>query len=154
MAGIQGGVIYVQEYERAGWFAELNILFHGVSGQVVIIDEDSLRVDNFIYDGGGLSGGVYFHLGESDTQTDFESRLLVGLVLVGSSYDGTGEPLFFDLPGENTLDPYKAISVWCVDAKANFGSGAFVVPEPATVSLLAIAWVALFSRRCRRSTQK
>ena len=150
LAAVQGGVIYAQDtYPRAGWFTELSTMFHDVSGTVVIIDEDSLRVDNFSYDGGGLPGGVYFYLGESDTQTAFESGLLAGENLFGTSYDGTGDPLSFDLPSGTTLDPYDAISVWCVDARVNFGSGTFIAPEPATLSLLAVACVALLGRRQR-----
>ena len=148
LAAVQGGVIYAQDsYPRAGWFAELSNLFHDVSGTVVIIDEDSLRVEDFTYDGGGLPGGAYFYLGESDTQSAFDSGLLVGENLFGTSFDGTGDPLFFDLPGGTTLDPYDAISVWCVDARVSFGSGTFVAPEPATFVLMAAAGVTLLDRR-------
>ena len=39
--------------------------------------------------------------------------------------------MILHLPGSDTLDGYTAISVWCVTAGANFGSGTFIEPDPA-----------------------
>ncbi len=149
-AALHGGVINAQgSYPRAGWQAELNMVAHGVSGTATIVDEDTFQVDNFTYDGGGLAGGVYFYLGASDSQSAFEAGLLAGPDLLGTSYDGTGGPLEINLPGATTLDGYNAVSVWCVDANFNFGSGTFVVPEPATFWLLTFGSVVLLTRRSR-----
>lgn len=73
--------------------------------------------------------------------------LLAGMNLDGMVFDGTGPPLVIDLPGANTLDGFNAISVWCASAGANFGSGTFVVPEPATFWMLMLAGLGLFGRR-------
>ncbi len=108
---------------RVGWRAELNGNFHGVGGTVTIVDDDTVQVDSFTYDGGGIS--VYFYLGESDSTASFVSGLPIGPQLVGTAYDGSQPPLLIDLPVGETLEGWHAISVWCVTARANFGSGSF-----------------------------
>jgi hypothetical protein len=108
---------------KVGWRTELSQVAHNVSGTVTIVDDDTVRFDDFTYDGGGIS--VYFYLGESDTIGSFISGLPFGPQLFGSSYDGSQPPLFIDLPDGETLEGRQAISVWCVTAKASFGSGTF-----------------------------
>jgi len=137
----------VVPYPRAGWQAEFNTIAHNVSGTVTIIDQDTFQVDDFTYDGGGLPGGVNFYLGTSDSHLAFTSGLLTGPNLVGTSYNGSGGPLVIDLPGAAILDSYDAISVWCVDASVNFGSGTFQdVPEPATFFLFTFGGIVLLTR--------
>lgn len=61
-----------------------------------------------------------------------------------------------ELPAGNTLDGYNAISLWCLPAQANFGSGTFAVPEPVSAGLLplcAITLVGLSLRRPRRAAE-
>lgn len=108
---------------QVGWRTELSTIAHGVSGSVTIVDEDTVRVDDFTYDGGGIV--VYFYLGESNTGASFGSGLSIGPQLRGTSFDGTQDPLMIDLPEGETLEGWNAISVWCVTAGANFGSGLF-----------------------------
>ena len=109
---------------KIGWTAELSTLSHEVSGSVTIVDEDTVRVDDFTYDGGGIV--VKFYLGSSDTQPAFINGLPIGDDLFGTSYDGTQEAFTVDLPQGETLEGFNAISVWCVAAGANFGSGTFM----------------------------
>ena len=115
---------------RAGWQADLTYTFsptfHNVSGIVTIIDSDTFRVDNFNYDSTGIV--VYFYLGVDDT-----NGALAGGLSVGPRLD-TGIPyvnatMTIDLPPGETLYDYNTISVWCVPAGANFGSGVFF-PQP------------------------
>ncbi|QEG34832.1 DM13 domain-containing protein [Bythopirellula goksoeyrii] len=108
---------------QIGWQAQLSELAHDVSGTVTILDEDSIQVDNFTYDGGGIV--VKFYLGTEDSQSAFTMGTPIGFDLFGTSYDGTQAPLIYDLPTGNTLEGLNAISVWCVAANANFGSGTF-----------------------------
>jgi len=115
---------------QIGWEAELNTMSHNVSGTVSILDEDTLQFDDFTYDGGGLS--VYFYLGTADENPAFSTGLQIGPQLVGPAFDGTQEPFFVDLPANQILEGWNAISVWCVTAGVNFGSGSFAaVFEPA-----------------------
>lgn len=109
-----------------GWQAELNRIYHNVGGTVTIVDDNTLKFDNFTFDGAGLD--VRFYLGTSDTQTAFASGLPIGPQLLGMSYDGSQPPFVVDMPPNQTLEGWHAISVWCVTARANFGSGSFAPP--------------------------
>jgi len=109
---------------QVGWQAVLSDIEENVSGTVSILDENTIQVDDFTYNGGGIS--VYFYLGTSETNSAFSSGLKIGDQLVGTFYDGTQDPLVIDLPGANTLEGYNAISVWCEVAHVNFGSGTFL----------------------------
>ncbi len=128
-----------------GWQAELTTIAHDVSGTVTIVDATSVRVDDFTYDGGGPA--VYFYLGSDDTRLAFEAGLSIGGQLTGTSFDGSQEPLLIEVPAGETLEGYHAISVWCADFNANFGSGTFlpVIPEPSTLALMTLATMMLSS---------
>jgi hypothetical protein len=107
--------------------------FHDVSGTVTIVDEDTVRVDDFTYDGDGIV--VYFYLGASDDPVDFASGLQIGNDLFGTSFNGSEGPMLIDLPTATTLDGYNAVSVWCVAANASFGSGTFASVPPVSSDL-------------------
>ena len=111
-------------YARAGWYADLSTLAHGVSGRATIVDQDTFRIDDFFYDGGGII--VYAYLGEADSNASFAAGLETGPQLRGTAFGGGS--LVIDLPAGQTLDGYEAISIWCVVAQANFGSGTFTSP--------------------------
>ena len=108
-------------FERAGWQAELETLDHLVSGTVTILDQDTCRVDNFNYDGTGIDD--YFYLGTENASSAFANGLQVGPDLLGPAF--VDASLVIDLPPGETFEGYNAISVWCVPAGANFGSGEF-----------------------------
>jgi hypothetical protein len=112
---------------KVGWTAELSTIAHGVSGSVTVVDEDTVRVDDFTYDGGGIV--VYFYLGQQNTQSAFISGLSIGDDLFGTSFSGSQPAFTVDLPVGQTLEGWNAISVWCVDFNANFGSGTFLAPS-------------------------
>jgi len=139
----------VQADDRAGYTALLQTKAHSVSGTATIVDEDTFRVDDFTYDGGGIS--VFFYLGTEQTDAAFASGLQVGPQLFGTPYND--DSLVLDLPAGHTLDGYNAVSVWCVTAGADFGSGTFV-PEPATAGLLATGIVVMAIGRSRRSLRR
>jgi hypothetical protein len=110
--------------DRIGWVATLSTISHDVSGTVTIADEDTLLVEDFTYDGGGIV--VYFYLGTENTKQAFADGLQIGMDLVGTAY--SGESLTIDLPAGQTLEGWNAVSVWCVVAGVNFGSGEFAPP--------------------------
>ena len=109
---------------RAGWTATLSTLAHGVSGRATIVDEDTFRLDEFFYDGGGII--VYAYLGATDSNAAFASGLETGPQLVGPPFNGGS--LVIDLPPGQTLDGYNAVSIWCVAFGVSFGSGTFTDP--------------------------
>ena len=111
-------------YGRAGWSAALSTLQHGVSGVVSIVNERTLRITNFNYDGRGPL--VYVYLGADNSNGSFASGPTVGAQLQSRPY--VNETIEVQLPEGQTLDGYKAVSIWCVQFSVNFGSGTFFSP--------------------------
>ncbi len=143
-------IIALASYPRAGWQATLSTLAHNVSGTVTIVDADTFRVDNFFYNGGGIN--VHFILAAADNYTTFrDARLVTDLNLLGTAHNG--DSITIDLPAGTTFDGYNAISIWCIPAQANFGSGTFAstAPEPTSAGLAVIGAAILGLPRRRRS---
>ncbi len=113
-------------YPRAGWFAQLSMLQHGVSGTVTIVDERTLRLDAFHYDGGGPA--VYVYLAGQDANAAFAAGRAVGNRLNRPGVPYANSSVLVQLPEGQTLDGFNAVSIWCAEFRANFGSGAFVKP--------------------------
>ena len=109
-----------------GYKTQLSQFAHNVSGTVTVVDEDTLQFDDFTYDSGGIV--VKFYLGSKESDDAFKNGLPIGSDLVGTFYDGTQEAFTVDLPVGQTIDGWNAISVWCVIARVNFGSGTFALP--------------------------
>lgn len=113
-------------YARAGWVATLSKLAHGVSGTVTIVDSRTLRLSNFQYDGGGPQ--VYAYLGREDSSAAYQAGLPIGPRLNRGGVPYLNATLDLQLPEGQTLDSYVALSIWCSDFRANFGSGVFKAP--------------------------
>lgn len=96
--------------------------FHNVQGTAVVIDDCTIDLTNFSFDGGGIDVRVYvgsdgfFHA----SQGGFEiSGDLVGTVFSGST-------LRLTLPEGRSLDDFDSISIWCVAVGISFGTGFFL----------------------------
>jgi Electron transfer DM13 len=103
---------------KIGHVATLSTRSHNVKGQAKIVDDCTIEINNFSYDGGGLSkvfvygakGGNYvagFPIGPNLKGTVFSNQTLRVTLLAGE------------------LDKLDGISIWCTDANANFGDGTF-----------------------------
>jgi hypothetical protein len=110
-------------YPRAGWQAYIPPGEHGVVGIATIIDERTIEVDHFTFDGSTTT--VYFRLGAHNEYNDFLNGIDIGPQLDRAYNDET--VILQRDPGQ-TLDGYEAISVWCYAVNANFGSASFVAP--------------------------
>ena len=64
-----------------GYQTSLSMNSHNVGGTVTVLDADTLLVEDFTYDGGGVD--VFFYLGTSDAT--FSSGLEIGSQLLGLS---------------------------------------------------------------------
>jgi hypothetical protein len=108
---------------RVGWTANLGInTGEGqVSGFVTMVDDCTLQLTNFSYDGSGIDVRVYGSMSSS-----FSPGFIIGPDLVGQAF--TNATLSVTLPAGKTLDDLDWVAIWCVDAKANFGSGPFQHP--------------------------
>jgi hypothetical protein len=107
-------------HEKVGWTAELEEKAHNVGGTAEIVDNCTVEIRNFTYDGGGIVAEIY----GAANPGEYASGFSMSSNLVRSEpYES--ERLTFTLPDGKTLDDLGAISVWCVDADVDFGSGEF-----------------------------
>ena len=101
-----------------GTSATFSDLAHDVSGTLTVIDDRTLEVSNFFYDGGGVT--VFFYTGtDGDYRDGTAGAGPIGPQLNGRSYQG--DTIRLTIPDNLTLDEFNGISVWCVPFRANFG---------------------------------
>jgi mono/diheme cytochrome c family protein len=106
-------------HARVGQTAELSTLFHGVMGTATIVDDCTIRIDMFHYDGTGIDVRIYGGLGGNFSAGFSMSDDL----LRPGGYNG--ETLTATVPVGRTLDELDGISVWCVDVDVSFGTATF-----------------------------
>jgi len=111
-------------HPKIGQRAVLSTFAHQVSGTAVIVDDCTIRVDDFIFDGQGID--VRFYSGLEGNYIDGFSMSEEDLRRPGG-YDGT-ETVYAQLPEGRTLDELDGISVWCVPVSQSFGDGLFMDP--------------------------
>lgn len=101
---------------RIGLDVVLDGRAHDVEGRAAIVDNCTIELRDFHYDGGGLDVRA---IGAS-LAGDFNS----GVVLTADLRRPTryaGETLRIPLPVGVTLNDVQKLSIWCVPAGANFG---------------------------------
>ena len=108
-------------YPRTDWVADMPVGAHMAEGFATIIDERTIQVDHFTYD--GTAPAVYFYLGASESHFDLAHGIPIGPLLDRAYND---ETIVVQLPEGQTIDGYAAISVWCQVFKVNFSSATFV----------------------------
>lgn len=109
-----------QSHEMVGWSGFFSTLAHNVAGKATIIDDCTILISQFYYDGGGPE--VYFYAAQNH-QYASDSAFSVSSRISGSVYDN--DSLTLKLPNNSTLDDLTGLSVWCVDFDANFGQMEF-----------------------------
>ena len=108
------------DHPMVGQTGELRTLFHSVSGTATIVDDCTIEITNFNYDGGGIIVEIYAGVDDNYFPP-------VGFAL---SQDISG-PAFINqtytvqLPSDKTLDDLNGISVWCSDVGVSFGDSLF-----------------------------
>lgn len=91
---------------------------HGVRGNARIVDDCTIELYNFYYDGGGIDVRVY-----GAQAGDYDNGFAISANILGMPYqNGT---LRVQLPVGKTLDDFDGVSVWCVAASFSFGDGLF-----------------------------
>jgi len=110
-------------HPRVGWTADLGInTGEGqVSGFVTMVDDCTLELHDFSYDGNGIDVRVY---GAQDSS--FRPAFTMGPNIVGRTF--TKATWRVSLPSNTTLDDLNWVGIWCVAVGADFGSGPFVAP--------------------------
>lgn len=105
-----------------GYTASLQAFFHNVGGTAEIVDDCTIVISDFTYDGTGIDVRIYGGLGGA-----YESGFaMTDDLLKPGGYNGT--TLVATVPDGFTLDDLDGISVWCVDVGVDFGSGVFSPP--------------------------
>ena len=109
-------------HARVGHAAELSTLFHDTTGTATILDDCTIKVTGFSYDGTGLDVRFYGALG-----SDFENGFAMTEDLrKNGGYDN--ETLTIDMPDGHSFDEVDSLSLWCVDVGISFGEGVFAEP--------------------------
>jgi Electron transfer DM13 len=106
---------------RVGWTATLSPIEAGVSGTATMVDDCTIRIEHFAYDGSGIE--VYVYAGKGG---DYKTGFALSGNLLGQSF--TDATLTLTLPTGKTLDDVDGIAVWCADVGVSFGDGLFTAP--------------------------
>ena len=107
-------------HEKVGHSGFFNTFAHNVSGKATIIDDCTIEITQFSYDGGGPD--VYFY-GAKNHQYANEEAFPIGQQINGKTFDNAS--IMIKLPQNKSLDDLSGLSVWCVDFAANFGQMEF-----------------------------
>ena len=105
-------------HERVGKTAVLSGR-RRINGTATIVDDCTIRIDNFDFDGGGIDVRIYGGL-----NGNYDDGFAMGENLVRST-GYFGETLTVQLPPGRTLDEVDGISVWCIPIEVSFGEGTF-----------------------------
>lgn len=114
-------------HSRVGQSATLRTLQHGVSGTAEIIDDCTIKITNFNYDGQGVDVEFY----ASSNITEFAKNggsyysITPNRNFLRQSQPYVNEEVLITLPTGSSLDTLGAISLWCIDFGIDFGSGSF-----------------------------
>ena len=103
-------------HAMVGQTGELSTLAHSVSGTVTIIDDCTIEITNFNYDGLGLTVEVYAGIDENYFPPVGFS---LSEDLAGTTFEN--QTLTVQLPTNKTLDNLNGISIWCSDVGVSFG---------------------------------
>lgn len=107
-------------HDSIGYYGYFITLAHNVSGRAEIIDDCTIKITEFNYDGGGPE--VFFY-GAIDHDYESSNAFSIGQKLNGTVFEN--DEFIIRLPNNKTLDDLNTMSVWCVDFNANFGQVEF-----------------------------
>ncbi len=99
----------------------LSAIAHSVSGTVRVVDDCTIEINNFSYDGGGIDVFVY-----GGVDGNYDDGFAMGQNLFGTRF--TNQTLIITLADESVLDRFNGISIWCVTAGVSFGDGILQSP--------------------------
>jgi len=112
----QGATTCGKTHEKVGHSGNFETFAHNVSGKATIIDDCTIEISQFSYDGGGPD--VYLYGAKEHNYSSVEA-FAIGPKLNGQIYNDA--KFFIKLPDGKTLDDLTGLSVWCVDFEADFG---------------------------------
>jgi len=107
-------------HSKVGFYGFFDTRAHNVSGRAEFIDDCTIRITEFSYDGGGPE--VYFY-GAIDHKYSENSAFAIGQKINGIVYNN--DEIILRIPEHTTLDDFTGISVWCSDFRKSFGQVTF-----------------------------
>ena len=108
------------EHEKVGHSGFFNTFAHNVSGKATIIDDCTIEISQFSYDGGGPDVYIY---GAIDHQYAQQDAFPIGQKISEQVFNNS--TFTIRLPTNKSLDDLTGLSVWCVDFAVNFGQMEF-----------------------------
>ena len=108
---------------KVGSTAELTGYQHGVGGTAVIVDDCTIEIRDFQFDGGGVD--VHVVVADNPDFDDYEN--LTEDLRSSDPYEGV--ILTIPLREGMSIEDVSHISIWCIPFSANFGDGAFESSE-------------------------
>lgn len=119
-------------YPRAGWETHLTQTGHGVRGTATIVDERTIRLTHFSYD--GFAPDMYVYLATNQTAAAFDKSGLTASPRFTRAY--ADETYVTQLPAGQTLDGWNAVSIWCRAVHVSFGWGTFAPPNAPALTVI------------------
>jgi hypothetical protein len=107
-------------HSKVGYYGSFETIAHNVSGRAEFIDDCTIKITEFNYDGGGPE--VFFY-GAVDHKYAESDAFSIGQKINGIVY--SNDEVILRIPNDKTLDDITGISVWCSDFNANFGQVTF-----------------------------
>lgn len=107
-------------HPSVGQTATLIERFHGTTGTARIVDDCTIVVEGFGYDGTGIDVRFYGAVGGA-----YGSGFAISEDLIRSG-GYSGDTIRLTLPAGRTLDEVDGVSLWCVAAGVSFGDGLFM----------------------------
>jgi len=121
--GGDGGSRCGNDHEMVGYTAELSTLAHRVSGTATIVDNCTIEITGFNYDGGGIVVQVYTG---NDGKFRGQGAFAISSNLVGTAFSNA--TLSLTIPEPRSLNQFNSLSIWCVEVGVSFGDGNFGPP--------------------------
>jgi hypothetical protein len=107
------------DHPSVGLSGEFSTLQHDVAGTATILDDCTIEIEGFTYDGNGVDTRFVI-----DLDDDFGDYTVISQELIPDGpYDD--ETITVPLPEGVTLEDVGAISVWCVPFEVDFGHATF-----------------------------
>jgi hypothetical protein len=102
---------------KIGYTGTFSTLAHNVSGRATVMDNCTLEITMFNFD--GAAPNVKFYAGVNANFSD-SSAFGIGERIDGRSY--ANETIVLELPEGKFVDDFDSLSVWCVECRADFGN--------------------------------
>jgi hypothetical protein len=102
---------------KVGYTGTFSTLAHNVSGRATIIDNCTLEISMFNFD--GAAPNVRFYAGVNGNFSGSEA-FAISERIDGQSY--SNETIILELPEGRFVESFDSLSVWCVEFGADFGN--------------------------------